>query len=282
MERTYIKDLKDKIGQEVAIAGWVDIRRDHGKLIFLDLRDMSGKVQMVALPNHAEAHASASTVRSEWVIEVSGIVNARPPKMVKEGVLNGELEIEMLGVKVLSQAQELPFELGAELNLDTYLDNLPLTLREEKHRAVFKVQAEIITAFREFLCTQGFTEFQSPKLIGEDAEGGVLRSYGPQDLIDRTGIKLGRLLPLHQPHRHVQAVGAGNDHGLQVDPLCGATQRGEGDHPVHEGPGRDRGHFPDLPGAKLFLDGQKPSPEPVGVTDHGIDAALLNGVIHPS
>ena len=173
MTRTYIKDLKQHIGTEVTIAGWVDIRRDHGKLIFLDLRDMSGKVQMVALPNHAEAVEAASKVRSEWVIEVRGMVNARPPKMVKEGVLNGELEIEMLDVKVLGRAQELPFELGAELNLDTYLDNLPLTLREEKAHAVFKVQAVIITAFRNFLVSEGFTEFQAPKLIGEDAEGGA-------------------------------------------------------------------------------------------------------------
>lgn len=173
MERTYIKDLKNHIGKEVTIAGWVDIRRDHGKLIFLDLRDMSGKVQMVALPNHAEAVESASKVRSEWVIEVRGMVNARPPKMVKEGVLNGELEIEMLDMKVLGKAQELPFELGTELNLDTYLDNLPLTLREEKTRAVFKVQAVIVHAFRNFLVSEGFTEFQAPKLIGEDAEGGA-------------------------------------------------------------------------------------------------------------
>ena len=173
MERTYIKDLKEHIGTEVVVAGWVDIRRDHGKLIFLDLRDMSGKVQMVALPNHPEAVALASTVRSEWVIEVRGMVNARPPKMVKEGVLNGELEIEMLEVKVLCKAQELPFELGTELNLDTYLDNLPLTLREEKAHAVFKVQAMIIHAFRNFLVGEGFTEFQAPKLIGEDAEGGA-------------------------------------------------------------------------------------------------------------
>ena len=173
MERTYIKDLKEHIGKEITVAGWVDIRRDHGKLVFLDLRDMTGKVQMVALPNHAEAHAAASAVRSEWVIEVRGIVNARPPKMVKEGVLNGDLEIEMLDAKVLAKAQELPFELGAELNLDTYLDNLPLTLREEKARAVFKIQAVIIHAFRNFLVEQGFTEFQAPKLIGEDAEGGA-------------------------------------------------------------------------------------------------------------
>lgn len=172
MTRTYIKDLKDYIGKEVTIAGWVNIRRDHGKLIFLELRDITGKVQMVALPNHAAAHTLAGTLRAEWVVEIHGQVNARPERNVKEG-LNGNLEIEMLDVKILGRAQELPFELSAEVNLDTYLDHLPLTLRSSKATAVFKVQAVIIAAFREFLMSQGFTEFQAPKLIGEDAEGGA-------------------------------------------------------------------------------------------------------------
>jgi len=172
MPRTYIKDLKEHMGEEVTIAGWVDIRRDHGKLIFLDLRNMTGKVQMVALPNHSEAIELASKVRSEWVIEVRGIVNARPPKMVKEG-LNGDIEIEMLDGMVLAEAAELPFALDAELNLDTHLDHLPLTLRTQKARAVFTVQAEIVGAFRDFLSSEGFLEVQVPKLVGGDAEGGA-------------------------------------------------------------------------------------------------------------
>lgn len=172
MERTYIKDLKNHIGSEVTIAGWVDIRRDHGKLIFLDLRDRTGKVQMVALPNYKEAGDLARKVRPEWVIEIRGIVNKRPDRMVKEG-MNGDLEIEMLGGTILSEAIELPFEKTADINLDTYLDHLPLTLRNEKTSAVFKVQATIIHAFRTFLTQEGFTEFQAPKLIGEDAEGGA-------------------------------------------------------------------------------------------------------------
>jgi lysyl-tRNA synthetase class II len=80
MERTYIKDLKGHIGKEVLIKGWVDVRRDHGKLIFVDLRDMTEKVQMVVLPNHTEAHAAAGAIRNEWVLEVKGKVNARPEK----------------------------------------------------------------------------------------------------------------------------------------------------------------------------------------------------------
>ncbi len=172
-DRIYIKDLKDNIGKEVVIDGWVDVRRDHGKLIFIDLRDMSGIVQMVALPNHEDAHKIVDTVRSEWVIKVRGIVNKRPERMIKEGVLNGDLEIEILDVDVLNKAVEMPFDKEDNLNIDTHLDNLPLTLRSEKHRAIFKVQARVIQAFREFLQSEGFIEVQIPKIVGGDAEGGA-------------------------------------------------------------------------------------------------------------
>jgi nondiscriminating aspartyl-tRNA synthetase len=173
MERTYIKDLKNHVGNEAIINGWVDVRRDQGKLIFLDFRDMTGKVQGVILPGAPEAHEVGSQLRAEWVVEVRGKVNPRPERNVQADKMNGDIELEILEIKVLSSAKELPFEVGTELNLDTYLDNLPLTMRDEKKRAVFKVQATIVTAFREFLNGENFTEFQAPKLIGEDAEGGA-------------------------------------------------------------------------------------------------------------
>ena len=154
------------------MAGWVDVRRDHGKLVFIDLRDMSGKVQMVALPNHKEAREVAGKLRSEWVVEIVGKVNKRPEKMVNKNEELGEVEVEITEVKILNEA-EIPFEKDAVTNLDTHLDNLPLTLRTEKSKAVFKVQAEIVKSFREFLNQENFTEFQAPKLIGEDAEGGA-------------------------------------------------------------------------------------------------------------
>lgn len=171
--RIYIKDLKDHIGKEITIAGWVDVRRDHGKLIFIDLRDGSGKVQMVALPNHEDTHKVSDTARSEWVLKVTGKVNERPEKMVNKDEANGNIEVEMTGVEVLSEAQELPFEKDAELNLDTYLDSLPFALRDPKKRAIFKVQATIIQSFRWHLIQKGFVEIQVPKLTGEDAEGGA-------------------------------------------------------------------------------------------------------------
>ncbi len=179
MERTYIKDLKDHVSQEVLIKGWVDVRRDQGKLIFLDFRDVSGKVQGVILPapknatGPSAAHEVGVILRPECVVSVKGKVNQRPPKNIQKDKQNGDIELEILEIELLSKARELPFELGSEVNLDTYLDNLPFTLRDDKHKAIFRVQAVIINAFREYLNTQGFTEFQAPKLIGEDAEGGA-------------------------------------------------------------------------------------------------------------
>src|SRR3989344_2517014 len=110
MNRIYIKDIKNKIGEEVKLAGWVDVRRDHGKLVFIDLRDMSGKVQMVILPNHAEAHVIAQTLRPEWVVRVSGTVNPRPERLVNKEQPNGAIEIEVLSIDVLNQAQTPPFD----------------------------------------------------------------------------------------------------------------------------------------------------------------------------
>jgi nondiscriminating aspartyl-tRNA synthetase len=172
-DRTYIKNLNSCIGQEVSICGWVDVRRDQGKLVFMDMRDMSGKVQCVVLPNHTEAMESVKDVRTEWVLQIRGMVNKRPEKNVKAGVINGDIELEILGIDVLSPALDLPFSSDAELNLDTLLDYRPLTLRREREKAIFKTQHVILTAFREYLNNQNFTEFQAPKIVGDDAEGGA-------------------------------------------------------------------------------------------------------------
>ena len=171
--RIYIKDLKEKVGQEVTIAGSVDVRRDQGKLVFVDMRDMTGLVQCVVLPNHAEAIEKAKEIRPEWVLEITGLVNKRSERNIKADVLNGDIEIEVTDIEVLSKAQELPFALNAELNIDTLLDYRPLTLRREREKAIFKVQNEILKAFRDFLNEEKFTEFRAPLIVGDDAEGGT-------------------------------------------------------------------------------------------------------------
>ncbi len=203
MERTYIKDLKEHIGKEVTIAGWVDIRRDHGKLIFLDLRDMTGKVQMVALPNHPEAVALASTVRPEWVIEVRGQVNARPPKMVKDGVLNGEIEIEMLGMKVLNESQTPPMDVtsdGHEIGEETRLKYRYLDLRRPRLQRNMRMRHEIALHIRNFLSKNNFIEIETPLLTKSTPEGS-------RDYIVPSRIEQGKFYALPQsPQQYKQLL----------------------------------------------------------------------------
>ncbi|MCX6712769.1 MAG: aspartate--tRNA ligase [Candidatus Vogelbacteria bacterium] len=174
MERTLIKDLGEKIGQEVVIKGWVDVRRDHGKLIFIDLRDRSGKVQMVALPNHTEAHTAASTVRPEWVLAVTGLVNKRPEKMVNAGILNGDIELEITGVEVLNESLTPPFS----INEDTKLvdENLRmkykyLDLRSDRMKNNLIMRDKVISFFRDYMHQNGFIEIETPMLMKGTPEG---------------------------------------------------------------------------------------------------------------
>jgi len=171
--RVYIKDLKDRIKEEIIVAGWVDVRRDQGKMVFFDMRDMTGKVQCVALPSRAEVIEKAKEIRPEWVLKITGVVNKRPEKNIKAGVLNGEVELEVTGIEVLSEAESLPFDLNTEVNLDTYLDYLPYKLRTQRAKDIFQMQASILNAYRNSLRQQGFTEFIAPALVGGDAEGGA-------------------------------------------------------------------------------------------------------------
>lgn len=170
MERVLIGNLNKHIDQEVLVQGWVDVRRDQGKMVFFDFRDMSGYAQGVVLPGSA-AIETAKEIRPEFVVSVTGRVNKRPERNVQSEKQNGDIELEILGIEILAEAKTLPFELEADLNIDTLLDHRPLTLRRDRERAIFKVQAEVIKAYRAFLDSEGFKEIQAPKLIGDDAEG---------------------------------------------------------------------------------------------------------------
>ena len=171
MERTLIGDLAGKKGEAVLIQGWVSVRRDQGKMVFFDFRDRSGAVQGVVLPK-SEAIEIAKEVRNEYVVSVEGKVNARPEKNIKADAQNGAIELEVTGITIISKS-EIPFELGSEVNLDTYLDHMPFTLRSEKAKQIFKVQEAIIQGFRDGMRAQDFVEFQAPAIVGGDAEGGA-------------------------------------------------------------------------------------------------------------
>ncbi len=173
-ERIYTKDLHNHIDGEVTLAGWVDGRRDHGKLIFLDLRDMSGTVQMVALPSHAEAHALANKMRDEWVISVRGKVNKRPERMVNPELPLGDIEIEILDVEILNESETPPLDVhtdGRDIGEDVRLDYRYLDLRRPRMQKNIRIRSEFIRACREFLFKNSFTEIETPLLTASTAEG---------------------------------------------------------------------------------------------------------------
>lgn len=174
MERIFIKDLHDYIGQEVTLAGWVDVRRDHGKLIFIDLRDGSGKVQMVALPNHTKAHTAANEVRPEWVLRITGNVNKRPDKMVNKEMPSGDVEIEILSIEVLNKAETLPFDITTDtraVNEELRLKYRYLDLRSERMQKNLILRDNVISFFREHMHANGFVEIETPILGRGTPEG---------------------------------------------------------------------------------------------------------------
>jgi nondiscriminating aspartyl-tRNA synthetase len=172
-ERTLLKDLSAHIGSTVTIAGMVDIRRDHGKLIFLVVRDRTSIVQAVVHASAAEAFAATNETRVQSPVKIVGTVVTRGEKMQKPDEQNGTLELQITALTVLGKTHELPFEIEADVNLETYFDHLPLTLRKQRARDIFTVQGTIVNTYRETLRVQGFAEFQAPALVGGDAEGGA-------------------------------------------------------------------------------------------------------------
>jgi aspartyl-tRNA synthetase len=180
MNRTYIKDLKNHIGTEVSISGWVDIRRDHGKLIFIDFRDMTGKVQSVALPNNKEAHEMAGKLRSEWVVRASGIVNKRPERMVAKnketGEIepNGDIEIELKSIEVLNEAQTPPFDVrdaGHEISEEVRFKYRYMDLRRPRMQKNIRNRDKINTFFRDHMHRSDFVEIETPILMKGTPEG---------------------------------------------------------------------------------------------------------------
>jgi aspartyl-tRNA synthetase len=174
MKRTYIKELKDLVGTEVTISGWIDVRRDHGKLIFIDIRDMTGKVQSVALPNNAEAHEVAGKVRSEWVVSATGIVNKRPERMVVAGEPNGAVELELRSLTILNEAETPVFDvrgLGTEINEETRLTHRYLDLRRPRMQENIRTRHKIIKKVRDMLDLEDFVEIETPILTKSTPEG---------------------------------------------------------------------------------------------------------------
>ncbi len=174
MERVLIQDTPKYIGEVVKLCGWVQVRRDHGKLVFLDLRDATGLVQMVALPFNMEAHSAVQPLRTEWVVEVTGKVNERPEKLINLEQPNGKVEIELLSVTVLNESLTPPFDVvsdGKEIGEELRMKYRYLDLRRERMQKNLQVRDEVITFFRQYLHQENFLEIETPILMKGTPEG---------------------------------------------------------------------------------------------------------------
>ncbi len=168
MERILISETIKYIGQKVKVSGWVNSRRDHGKIVFLDLRDRTGILQIVCVPDLVKE------INEEWVLEIEGVVQERPAKMINPEIETGKVELSAENIKILAKAETLPFDLrDLKVTLPTLLDYRPLTLRNEKINDIFKIKEQIIRSFRKTLEDLGFYEFQSPIITPTNAEGGA-------------------------------------------------------------------------------------------------------------
>lgn len=176
--RTYIKDISTSVGNEVTVKAWVDVRRDQGKMVFLDLRDVTGKVQAVVLPNHTEALSIAQTLRTEWVVEVQALVNKRPERNIKVGVINGDVELEVLSIVVLNEASTPGFDIstdGYEVGEEVRLEKKYLDLRRARLQKNIMTRHKVIKYIRDTLDVQNFLEIETPLLTNPTPEGS--RSY---------------------------------------------------------------------------------------------------------
>jgi aspartyl-tRNA synthetase len=170
-DRIYIKDLNTKIGQEIIIMGWVSVRRDQGKMVFFDMRDMTGKVQCVVLPKQIE---NIKEVRPGWVLKITGIVNKRPDKNINSEILNGNIELETTNIEILNKSKTLPFEITedtSEINEETRLKYRYLDLRSDRMQKNIRLRSEFVRKIREFLFSKMFTEIETPMLTESTPEG---------------------------------------------------------------------------------------------------------------
>lgn len=174
MKRTLIIDCLAKIGENVAISGWVQTVRSHGKIAFLDVRDRTGIIQIGAFGK--ELAEKISKLNQQDVVEIHGIVKQREQKYINVENPVGSIELELTSLEILSKAAEMPFDMGGKdlhLQLPTLLDFRTLSLRHPTVFSIFKVQAEILAGFRKTAEKLSCIEVVVPTIAAGATEGGA-------------------------------------------------------------------------------------------------------------
>lgn len=174
MQRILSNEVSKLTGKNVLMAGWVNVRRDHGKLIFIDLRDRNGLTQLVFLPNHKKAHELAHQLRSEYVIEIIGKVNNRPDRLINKNIISGAVEIEVEDMTILSTSATIPFEIDKDtkhVDEELRMKYRYLDIRSERVRNDLIMRDKIIQIIRDYYHNNGFTEVETPYITKGTPEG---------------------------------------------------------------------------------------------------------------
>ena len=164
---------KDHLNNEVTICGWIHRRRDHGGVIFLDVRDTTGIVQVVVNPENDQAFKIADEIRSEYVIKATGIVEVRPDDSQNEQLLTGEIEIKSTSIELLNTADTpaFPLDQSADVGEDVRLKNRTLDLRRPEMQNNLRLKSQLTKSIRDFLETNNFVDIETPILTKATPEG---------------------------------------------------------------------------------------------------------------
>ncbi len=176
MNRVMNTETSRKIGEEVVIKGWVNVRRDMGKIIFLDMRDKSGIVQVVLVPSELSDRGKEvmDSLRAEDCLAVTGVVNKRGEKQINPNMVTGEVEVLAKDIEVYNHAETPPFEVDQDtspVSEELRLKYRYLDLRSERMAKNLEIRSKMITSFRRFLDDQGFLEIETPTLVKGTPEG---------------------------------------------------------------------------------------------------------------
>jgi len=207
MSRILIKETVDKVGQKVELAGFVDTKRDHGKVTFIDLRDISGKIQCVG-------YKMLSEIKTESVVRVVGEVKARPSKQINHDLETGTVELDVKEYEVLSMAKDLPILVegdGLEINEEVRLKYRYLDLRRERMKKNILLRHELIKTLRENLYEKSYIEIETPILTKSTKEGA-------RDFLVPSRLQPGSFYALPQsPQQYKQLLmGSGFERYFQV------------------------------------------------------------------
>ncbi|MDE2128250.1 MAG: aspartate--tRNA ligase [Betaproteobacteria bacterium] len=160
------------LGQRISLCGWVQRRRDHGGVIFIDLRDREGLVQVVCDPDRAEMFAAAEGLRNEFCVQIEGVVRARPAGTENAQLASGKVEVLCHALQVLNPSAALPFQLDDEnLSETTRLTHRVLDLRRPQMQHNLKLRYRVSMAVRKYLDAQGFIDIETPMLTKSTPEG---------------------------------------------------------------------------------------------------------------